>query len=116
MSLLLQYLRIFKAGRMRWVCITLLVMVTLWGLAFSIVGWFSCAPVSAYWNRTANSKCYGFGFADRETFIAMFQTHSATNMFFDFAVFATPLVLFRTPDLKFKSMMALGAVFALGTV
>ncbi|KAF9693665.1 hypothetical protein EKO04_008337 [Ascochyta lentis] len=115
-SLLLQYLRIFKAGRMRWLCLGLLVLVSLWGLAYSIMGWFSCSPVSAAWHRTAEAKCYGFGFGDRESFIAMFQAHSASNMFFDLAIFATPLVLFRTPNLKFKNILALTGVFAFGAV
>ncbi|KAF2625596.1 hypothetical protein BU25DRAFT_473709 [Macroventuria anomochaeta] len=115
-SLLLQYLRIFKAGRMRWLCLSLLVIVSLWGLAFSIVGWFSCTPVSAYWRRSAGAKCYGFGFDDRESFIAMFQAHSATNMFFDLIIFATPLVLFRTPNLKFENVLALASMFTFGAV
>ncbi|KAF1928617.1 uncharacterized protein M421DRAFT_420501 [Didymella exigua CBS 183.55] len=114
-SLLLQYLRIFKAGRMRWLCLALLVVISLWGLAFSILGWFPCAPVRAYWNRTGNFVCYGYGFRDRESFAALFQAHSASNLFFDIAVFATPLVLFRTPNLKFKNLLALGGVFAVGT-
>jgi len=101
---------------MRWLCITLLVVISLWGLGFSIAGWFSCNPPSAYWSRTAESKCYGFGFSDRHSFIAMFQAHTATNMFFDLAVFATPLVLFRTPNLKWKSILALIGVFTFGAV
>ena len=101
---------------MRWLCISLLVLITLWGLAFSIMGWFSCRPVRAYWNRTADAKCYGFGYGDRESFIAMFQAHSATNMFFDLAVFAAPLVLFRTPNLKLKNVLALAGVFTFGAV
>ncbi|KAH6639686.1 hypothetical protein C7974DRAFT_136906 [Boeremia exigua] len=116
LSLLVQYLRIFKAGRMRWLCITLLVVISIWGLGFTVVGWFSCRPVQAYWHRTAGAKCYGFGFGDRTSFVAMFQAHTATNMFFDLAVFATPLVLFRTPSLKWKSMLALAGVFTLGAV
>ncbi|KZM19228.1 uncharacterized protein EKO05_0007362 [Ascochyta rabiei] len=115
-SLLLQYLRIFKAGRMRWLCLGLLAVVSLWGLAFSIMGWFSCSPVGAYWHRTVESKCYGFGFGDRETFIAMFEAHSASNMFFDLAIFMTPLVLFRTPNLNFRNVLALAGVFAFGAL
>jgi hypothetical protein len=80
------------------------------------MGWFSCRPVKAYWNRTVNAKCYGFGFGDRESFIAMFQAHSATNMFFDLAVFAVPLILFRTPHLKLKNVLALAGVFTFGAV
>lgn len=116
MSLLVQYLRIFKAGRMRWVCLSLLVVITLWGVGFSSVGWFSCAPVSGYWSRTVESKCYGFGYGDRESFIAMFEAHSASNLFFDLAVFVTPMVLFRTPNLKFKNVLTLIGVFTIGAV
>lgn len=80
------------------------------------MGWFSCTPVNAYWDRTIKAKCYGFGFSEPESFIAMYQAHSATNMFFDLAVFLTPLVLFRTPNLKFKNMLALAGVFVFGAV
>lgn len=101
---------------MRWLCLGLLVLVSLWGLAYSIMGWFSCTPPDAYWGRTPGAKCYGFAYTDRENFIAMFQAHSATNMFFDLAIFATPLILFRTPNLKFKNMLALAGVFTFGAV
>ncbi|KAJ4378512.1 hypothetical protein N0V86_006218 [Didymella sp. IMI 355093] len=37
-------------------------------------------------------------------------------MFLDFAVFATPLILFRTPHLKLKNALALGGIFAFGAV
>lgn len=80
------------------------------------MGWFSCTPVSGYWNRAAGAKCFGFGFSNRGSFIAMFKAHSATNMFFDLAVFATPLILFRTPNLKPKNVLALGGVFTFGAV
>jgi hypothetical protein len=116
MSLLVQYLRVFKAGRMRWLCLGLLAVTTLWGLAFTMMGWFSCAPIRGFWDRDVEAMCYGFGFSERESFIAMFQAHSSTNMFLDFAVFATPLILFRTPHLKFKNAVALAGVFACGAV
>ena len=101
---------------MRWLCIGLLCLISVWGLAFSIVGWFPCFPVSAMWDRTADSKCYGFGFGSRASFIAMFEAQSASNMFFDLAVFVLPLILFRTPNLKGKNFLALAGVFTFGAV
>jgi hypothetical protein len=115
-SLLVQYLRIFKAGRMRWLCLGLAGLITLWGLAFSFIGWFPCFPVRAMWDRTGTFKCYGFGYSDRASFIAMFQIHSATNMVFDLAVFVIPLVLFRAPNLKGKNFLALAGIFSIGAV
>jgi hypothetical protein len=114
-SLLLQFLRIFKAGYMRTVCLVLLGLVSIWGFAFSIVGWFPCFPVRSYWERLPGSRCYGFGFGnDVESFINMYKAHSASNMVFDIAVFLTPLVLFGRPNLKPKNLLSMGGVFAFG--
>ncbi|KAF1830682.1 hypothetical protein BDW02DRAFT_633466 [Decorospora gaudefroyi] len=115
-ALLLQYLRIFKAGAMRWTCIALLVLVTLWGLGFSIAAWFPCWPVAGYWDRTIAATCYGFGFGDVSSFIATYKAHSASNMMFDIVIFLAPMVLFRTPNLKPKNVIAMVGVFTFGAV
>jgi hypothetical protein len=115
-SLLLQFLRIFKAGAMHRTCLILLVLVSLWGLAFFIVGWFPCFPVRGMWDRTIGAKCYGFGLGDVQEFVTMFKVHSASNMAFDLAVFLTPLILFSTPNLKPKNLVAMTGVFAVGAL
>ncbi|KAF1934771.1 hypothetical protein EJ02DRAFT_439661 [Clathrospora elynae] len=115
-ALLLQYLRIFKAGVMRWICIGLLVTISLWGLAFSMVGWFACFPIQGTWDRTVPAKCYGFGFGDVPGFIAAFKAHSASNMMFDILIFITPMILFRTPHLRPKNLLAMAGVFTFGAV
>lgn len=115
-SLLIQYLRIFKAGAMRWTCIVLLVILSLWGLGFFIVGWFPCFPVRGAWQREINAKCYGFGLHDVPSFVNLFKAYSASNMAFDIVVFVVPLVLFRTPNLRMKNAFAMSGVFAFGAV
>jgi hypothetical protein len=115
-ALLLQYLRIFKAGHMRWICIGLLVAVTLWGIAFSIIAWFPCFPVRGYWDRTVAANCYGFGLGDLDSFIATYKAQAATNMLFDISIFIAPMVLFRTPNLRSKNVLAMAGVFTFGAV
>ncbi|KAJ4365122.1 hypothetical protein N0V83_008740 [Neocucurbitaria cava] len=115
-SLLLQYLRIFKAGPMRWTCIALLGLVSIWGLGFFFVAWFPCFPVRGSWERTIGAKCYGFGLGDVQSFIALFKIFSASNMAFDLAIFLTPLVLFRTPNLRMKTIVAMVGLFAFGAL
>ncbi|KAH7401563.1 hypothetical protein BKA66DRAFT_556005 [Pyrenochaeta sp. MPI-SDFR-AT-0127] len=115
-SLLLQYLRIFKAGVMRWLCIILLSIVSLWGLGFSIVAWFPCFPVRGSWERHIDAKCYGFGLGDVQSFVAMFKAHSASNMTFDVVIFLTPMVLFGTTNLRLKNVLAMIGVFAFGAI
>jgi hypothetical protein len=121
MSLLVQYLRIFKAGTMRRICLGLLVLVTLWGLTFGILAWVPCYPVRSYWDRVAypNPKCFGFGIGtlnDIPTFIRLFEAHTALNMMLDFIIFVTPMVLFREPNLRMKSIFAMAGIFVLGAV
>jgi hypothetical protein len=110
---------------MRWVCIGLLVAVGLWGLTFSFMAWFPCFPVKAYWDRTTRAtnysskpdyKCYGFGFAEDTSFVATYKAHSTSNMMFDVLIFLAPMVLFRTPNLKFKNIVAMAGVFTFGAV
>lgn len=116
-SLLLQFLRIFKAGYMRLVCLGLLGLVSLWGLGFAIVGWFPCFPVRGYWDRTINARCYGFGFGENPSeFVGTYRAHSASNMVFDVAIFLAPLVLFGRPNLKLKSLLSMAGIFALGAM
>ncbi|KAF2794936.1 hypothetical protein K505DRAFT_241057 [Melanomma pulvis-pyrius CBS 109.77] len=113
-SLLFQYLRIFKAGTMRWISLTLLVIISLWGLAYSIMTWVPCFPIREFWDRKETTKCYGFGFNDQESFIRLFESHTALNMVFDFFVFVTPLVLFKQPHLRLKNIIAMTGVFLIG--
>lgn len=115
-SLLLQFLRIFKAGTMRWVCIIEITVVALWGLAFFIIGWFPCFPVRGAWQRDIGATCYGFGLGDVQEFILMFKFHSASNMVLDFAVFLTPMIIFRSPNLKTKNVMGIIGVFGFGAM
>ncbi|PSN68649.1 hypothetical protein BS50DRAFT_619467 [Corynespora cassiicola Philippines] len=115
-SLLFQYLRIFKAGAMRWICLSLLVLITLWGCAYGFIAWIPCFPVRGFWDRTINPTCYGYGFRDAASFIATFESHTALNMTFDLAVFLTPMVLFTEPNLKKKNVLAMTGIFLFGAV
>jgi hypothetical protein len=115
-SLLFQYLRIFKSGTMHRICLVLITIISVWGLGYSFMAWVPCFPVSSYWNRTNTTKCYGFGFDNVEQFIALFESHTALNMTFDILVFLTPMVLFRQPNLKWKNVVAMTGVFVFGGV
>ncbi|KAL5120583.1 hypothetical protein ACEQ8H_001602 [Pleosporales sp. CAS-2024a] len=111
LSLLCQYLRIFRAGTMRWVCYILLGIVTLWGSAFLFIAWFPCFPVRGTWDRTVTAKCYGFGMGNIQDFIMAFRIQSSSNMVLDILIFLTPMVIFRTPTLKTRNKIAMMGVF-----
>ncbi len=116
MSLLLQYLRIFRTGIMRYTCLSLFTLIAIWGFVFSIMGWFPCNPVRGTWERELNAKCYGFGFDDQGSFQVTYVFHASSNMAFDIAIFLTPLVLFGAPNLTTKNILAMTGVFTFGAV
>lgn len=94
----------------------MMALIIPWGVGFSILGWFPCAPVSSFWDRSGEVHCWGFGFGDKESFIALFQAHSSSNMAFDLAVLVVPLILFRSPNLKRNNFLALAGIFAVGAM
>jgi hypothetical protein len=52
--------------------------------------------------------------ANKDEFVAMYKAHSASNMVLDVCVFLTPMIIFRSPKLKKKNLLALAGVFTFG--
>lgn len=117
-SLLLQYMRIFHDGIRRNVCMVLLGLVVMWGLAFSFMAWFPCFPVSGFWNRTLQppAKCYGFGYRTVPEVKITILGFAGTNMAFDIAIFIVPLTEYWRKDLGKKQALAMTGLFTLGFV
>ncbi|KAL6710174.1 hypothetical protein ACN47E_009965 [Coniothyrium glycines] len=118
-SLLLQYLRLFQDGARKVVCLGLLLIVILWGVAFSFMAWFPCFPVSGFWNRQQASppaKCYAFGYANVNEAKITILVFAGTNMLLDIAIFLVPLTEYLRKDLRRKQVLAMTGLFALGSI
>lgn len=115
-SLLLQYLRLFRQGTLRYITIGLLILITAWGICFSFLAWFPCIPVSGFWHRTADSKCWGFGFRSMGEARRTLFTFAGTNMLFDIVIFMIPLTEFFRPGLKRKQILAMIGLFTMGSI
>ncbi|CAN9083987.1 hypothetical protein CC77DRAFT_570393 [Alternaria alternata] len=115
-SLLLQYLRLFREGTRRTVSIVLLALVVTWGLTFSFMAWVPCFPVSGFWDRSNGAKCYGFGYRTVNEAKYSVLSFAATNMLFDIAIFLVPLTEYFRPDLRRKQVLAMTGLFALGSI
>ncbi|CAJ2503634.1 Uu.00g110280.m01.CDS01 [Anthostomella pinea] len=118
-SLLFQYLRIFDRGTMRYICISLIGLIGLWGFAFSFLAVFPCFPVSGYWDwplGPTGARCYGFGGTAGNEDYATFTAQTASNMLFDILVLGVPIPLYFWKDTERRARLGLLGLFGMGGI
>ncbi|KAK8074301.1 hypothetical protein PG994_005200 [Apiospora phragmitis] len=116
LSLLFQYLRIFKTGRMRVVCIVVMITTALWGLAYSFMAIVPCFPIQKYWTLTLPGTCYAFGSLVAPAFYATYASSAAINMTLDIIVLCIPIPIYFAENTPFKSKIGLIGLFAMGVL
>lgn len=95
-SLLLQYLRVFKSPILRTVCYFLLITTSLWGFAYSFLAWVPCVPVYDFWSLTlaeSDKTCFGYGSSTRGRFVETYLSHAGVNMTLDILILSLPIYL-----------------------
>jgi hypothetical protein len=121
-SLLLQYMRLYQRGTALYnTCRGLVIFVALWGVAYSIIAWVPCFPVSNYWNviydqDISGLKCYGYGSQYVAPFTATYDSHAAVNMVLDLVVMGLPIPLYFEPGAPGRTKMGLIGVIVMGTM
>jgi hypothetical protein len=124
LSILYQYLRLFSetapsttcaryrlARRLTWV---LVVLSSVWGVAFVLLAAFSCSPIAKNWNATLPGRCVGWGTKDPDEFFAMFLGHSISNLVLDIVVLLLPVPFLSMLRIGGKSKAGLITLFSLG--
>jgi hypothetical protein len=121
-SLLVQYMRLYRRGtRLFNVCGGLAVFVCLWGIAYSVIAWVPCVPVSDYWTviyeqDISGLRCYGYGSQYVEPFKATYESHAAVNMLLDLIVMGLPIPLYFEPGAHGRTKMGLVGIILMGTL
>ena len=116
LALLFQYLRVFDRGsRTRLFCKYMIAITAAWGIAFTILRWVPCYPVSSYWDASVrNSHCWGFGSRDFQAFARVFVGQASSSALLDLTIFAIPLPLCFKPGTPRKTRLCLVGLFFLG--
>lgn len=94
----------------------MLIFVSLWGLAFIILVWFPCSPISQYWSLNPAANCWGFASQDPDDFYTSFKTHTAFNMVLDIIVLCIPVALYFQMDVQSKTRWGILGLLFLGTL
>ncbi|KAK7192982.1 hypothetical protein DPSP01_005191 [Paraphaeosphaeria sporulosa] len=118
LSLILQYLRLFREGYRRTITLIVLAVVVLWGGTFSFMAWFPCFPVSGFWNKTKAppATCYAFGYRTTHEARNTLFAFAGSNMSLDILVFLIPLTEYFQPNLKRKQVLAMTGLFGVGLI
>jgi hypothetical protein len=118
LSLLFQYLRLFRGDYRRNLVLGLLAIVVLWGSGFMFMSWFPCFPVSGYWNRylVSGATCYGFGYRTVKEAKESLFAFSGSNMALDLVIFLVPLTEYSRPGLDRKQVLAMTGLFGFGVM
>jgi len=119
LSLLFQYLRLFEIGsRRRLACKCLIVIVSIWGIFFTITTVVPCVPVSSLWDFTSmdtdERHCWGQSSANIAVGIGFYATQCVSTTLLDMIVFLLPVELFFQSDTPRKTRIALLCLFGLG--
>ncbi|KAF3015851.1 hypothetical protein E8E14_006838 [Neopestalotiopsis sp. 37M] len=116
-SLLLQYLRVFKDQKLRYACYVLLTVTTLWGVAFTILAWMPCVPANDFWSvlvPDSEKNCFGYGSLTRGPFVETFTGHAGFNMGLDVLILLLPMYLYFNTDGMAVNRVGLAGLLAGG--
>ncbi|OTA99600.1 hypothetical protein M426DRAFT_324995 [Hypoxylon sp. CI-4A] len=116
LSLLFQYLRLYRSGKMRIICMVMVGLVASWGAAYSFLAWFPCFPVGAYWNLEMKATRYAFGSEYAAELFRTYASHTAVNTALDMIVFAIPVPLYFQRETGKRTKLGLVGVVIMGAI
>lgn len=103
---------------MKYACYVLLTVCSLWGVAFSILAWVPCTPVSNFWSvlipDSEKQSCFGYGALTRGQFVETFLGHAGFNMGLDLLVLSLPVHLYFDTNGMGVNKMGLGGLLSGG--
>lgn len=118
LSILLQYLRLFKdrMRNLRVATTVLIIIVSMWGFAFSFMAWFPCFPVQQFYRLGSELSCYGYGSTNSMEVYNVVVSSNATNMALDFIILVLPIPLLFSDDTIRKTKLGLMGLLVIGVL
>ncbi|KAL4995215.1 hypothetical protein BDV10DRAFT_135417 [Aspergillus recurvatus] len=110
-SMLLLYLRIFPNRNLRLATFIMLTVVSMWGIAYTLVGIWTCSPRSYAWlgwDGEHTGTCMNW--------TALQISHAVINIVFDFIVIGMPLPVLLKLDLSKTKKAGVCVMFLTGLI
>ncbi|KAK3356509.1 hypothetical protein B0T25DRAFT_474477 [Lasiosphaeria hispida] len=116
LSLLFQFIRMFDKGT--WahrLSVVGIVLVTIWGVAFTFLSIFPCTVISDSWNiLSRDSRCWGYASQNPDMFTATLVSHNTLNTFFDLYITLIPFQLYFQPGIALRTRLGLMVLLLMG--
>lgn len=94
----------------------LIVIVSIWGFAFSFMAWFPCFPVQQFYRLGSESNCYGYGSTNPMDVYNVVVASNATNMALDFIILVLPIPLLFSDGTIRRTKLGLVGLFFIGAL
>lgn len=94
----------------------LIVIVSIWGFAFSFMAWFPCFPVQQFYRLGSESNCYGYGSSNPMDVYNVVVASNATNMALDFIILVLPIPLLFSDGTIRRTKLGLVGLFFIGAL
>lgn len=107
-SILLLYIRIFPSPRFRLIVKISIALICAHGFAFLVAVILQCIPVEAVWNSEIKGKCVNPQ--------VLIYTGAGFSILEDFVIMLLPVFELRALNLSRRKRIALGFMFALGSL
>lgn len=98
------------------ILLTLIAIVTTWGVTFLFLMIFACHPVDKSWNLTKPGKCMMFGDFHPQNAYAAYASHTSSNMFLDTVILITPIPLLYKMKVGKRAKLGMVGLFIAGTL
>jgi hypothetical protein len=95
---------------MRKLCIGLIIFISFWGLAYSLLCWVPCYPVQGYWDWSFPSVRWGYGSTKISVLLATYESHMSLTILLDMIVFCIPIPLYFRKDTSSNTRRGLVAL------
>ncbi|KAK1750383.1 hypothetical protein QBC47DRAFT_455295 [Echria macrotheca] len=115
-SQLFQFLRVFEKGTWAWrASVAGIVVISLWGLAYTMLAIFPCSDIPDTWNILArDAHCWGYASQNADEFTFTLVSHNVINTFFDAYIVAIPFRLYSKPGINLRMRLGLLVLLLMG--
>lgn len=107
LTFLFQYYRIMSVSNLRWLFLTAIIIVAMWGTSQAIMPFIQCIPLKGVWDPRVKAKC-------TPNTLTLWFFNGVFNIVTDIVIMILPLPIIWKLELPRSQKFILIGIFCLG--